>query len=221
MDTEIVDLEGKALTTVTQAQELTVENQASYNYANNFLRAVKELQKTISDTFRPIIAAANLTWKGALAEERKHLGPLQNAEVLVKSKMLEWMQEQERARREVQAKLQARAEKERQEALAKAEEARAGGKETRAEKYEERAAAIIAPQLAPSFDRGSVSVKQLYRAEVVSLIDLVKAVIDGKAPIMCIEANSTFLNSQARAMKETLNYPGVKVIAEDSLSSRR
>ena len=36
MDTEIVDLEGRTLTTVTQAQELTVENQASYNYANNF-----------------------------------------------------------------------------------------------------------------------------------------------------------------------------------------
>src|SRR3990167_557133 len=188
MDTEIVDLEGKALTTVTQAQELTVENQASYNYANNFLRAVKELQEEIRGTFRPIIAAANATWKGALAKEKVHLEPLQKAEALVKLKMLVWMQEQERARREVEAKLQAKAEKERQEALAKAEAARANGKEDRAEKYEEKAANIIAPCLAPSFDKGSVSVKKLYRAEVISLIDLVKAVIEGKAPLMSLEA---------------------------------
>src|SRR3990167_4151422 len=221
MDTEIVDLEGKALTTVTQAQELTVENQASYNYANNFLRAVKELQKTISDTFRPIISAANLTWKGALAEEKKHLEPLEKAESLVKLKMLVWMQEQERARREVEAKLQAKAEKERQEALAKAEAARANGKEAQAEKHEEKAANIIAPCLSSSFDKGSVSVRKTYHAEVASLIELVKAVIDGKAPLMAIEANLTFLNSQARALKETLAYPGVRVIAEDNLSSRR
>ena len=221
MDTEIVDLEGKALTTVTQAQELTVENQASYNYANNFLLAVKNLQRTVSDTFRPIIQAANATWKGALAEEKKHLEPLQKAEALVKLKMLEWMQEQERARRETEAKLQAKAEKERQEALAKAEAARANGKEARAEKYEEKATTIIAPQLAPSFDKGSVSVKKLYRAEVDSLAKLVEAIAIGKAPLMSVEANMTFLNIQARAMKETLDIPGVRIIVEDSLSSRR
>src|SRR3990167_2768459 len=176
MEIEIVDLEGKALTTVTQAQELTVKNQASYDFANNFLRVVKELQRTISDTFRPIISAANATWKGALAEEKKHLEPLQKAEALVKAKMLEWMQEQERARREQETRLQAEAEKERQEALAKAEAARANGKEARAEKYEEKAANIIAPCLSSSFDKGSVSVRKTYRAEVVSLIELVKAV---------------------------------------------
>ena len=221
MDTKIVDLEGKALTTATQAQELTVKSQASYNSANSFLRTVKDLQDIIRDTFRPIISAANLTWKGALAEEKKHLEPLQKAEALVKSKMLEWMQEQERARREAEAKLQARAERERQEALAKAEAVRANGKEARAEKYEEKAAAIVAPQLSSSFDKGSVSVRKTYKAEVVNLIELVKAVGERKVPLMALEANLPFLNIQARAMRETLNYPGVRVAVEDSLSSRR
>ena len=221
MDTKIVDLEGKALTTATQAQELTVKSQASYNSANSFLRTVKDLQDIIRDTFRPIISAANLTWKGALAEEKKHLEPLQKAEALVKSKMLEWMQEQERARREAEAKLQARAERERQEALAKAEAVRANGKEARAEKYEEKAAAIVAPQLSSSFDKGSVSVRKTYKAEVVNLIELVKAVGERKVPLMALEANLPFLNIQARAMRKTLNYPGVRVAVEDSLSSRR
>ena len=221
MDTEIVDLEDKALMTVTQAQELAVKNQVSYDSANSFLRAIKNLQEEIKGTFRPIISAANATWKSALAEEKKHLEPLEKAESLVKDKMLEWMREQERLRREQEAKLQAEAERKRQEAIAKAEAARANGKEAKAEKYEEKAANIIAPCLSSSFDKGSVSVRKTYHAEVASLIELVKAVAGGKVPLMSIEANLTFLNSQARALKETLDYPGVKVIAEDNLSTRR
>src|SRR3990167_1468797 len=104
MDTEIVDLEGKALTTVTQAQELAVKNQSGYYNANSFLRGIKELQAKIRETFRPIIEAAHKTHRGAVAEEKKHLEPLEKAESLVKGKMLDWMREQERIRREVQAK---------------------------------------------------------------------------------------------------------------------
>src|SRR3990167_11389574 len=97
-DTEIVDLESKALEINTQAQGIAVKNQSGYDQASSFLRGVKELQDSVKKTFRPIISAANATWKGALAEEKKHLEPLEKAEALVKAKMLEWMQEQERAR---------------------------------------------------------------------------------------------------------------------------
>jgi hypothetical protein len=51
-------------------------------------------------------------------------------------------------------------------------------------------------------------------------MELVKAVAAGTVPLNAIQANSTFLNNQARAMKETLAYPGVKAVAETGLASR-
>jgi hypothetical protein len=105
--------------------------------------------------------------------------------------------------------------------LAKAEVAREEGKEAKAEKYEEKAAQVVAPTLAPTIDKGSVAVKKLYHAEVYDLMALVKAIVEGKAPLGLVEANMPALNAQARSLKETMNYPGVKAVAEDNLSTRR
>ena len=221
MEDKIIEVEKQVLTIDVKARELSIESQNSYNMANEFLKTIKTLQTKIKDTFSPMKKKASDAHKEICLQETRQLELPLKAEALVKLKMLVWMQEQERARREVEAKLQAKAEKERQEALAKAEAARANGKEAQAEKYEEKAANIIAPCLSSSFDKGSVSVRKTYHAEVASLIELVKAVAGGKVPLMSIEANLTFLNSQARSLKETLAYPGVRVIAEDNLSSRR
>jgi membrane protein involved in colicin uptake len=221
MENELMVLEQEATQIDVQAQGLVVKNQENYNAADNFLKAVKGLQQKVKDTFGPIISKAYAAHKEAKAQETKHLEPLLKAEALVKNKMLTFWQEQERMRREAEAKLQAEAEKKRQEALAKAEAAREAGKDAKADKYEEKAANIVAPQLAPTFDKGSVAVKKLYHAEVYDFMALVKSVAAGNLSSEAIEANMTFLNAQARALKETMNYPGVRSVAEDNLSTRR
>jgi len=221
MAQEIMELEQEVQKIDVQAQNFIIKTQDSYDKANDFLKAIKGLQQQVKDTFGPIIKKAYEAHKEAKAQETIHLDPLLKAESLVKGKMLTFWQEQEHLRREAEAKLQAEAEKKRQEALAKAEAARAEGKEAKADKYEEKASQIIAPTLAPSFDKGSVAVKKIWHAEVIDLMALVKAVAAAQAPISLVEANMVVLNTQARALKETMNYPGVKSVCEDSLSTRR
>jgi len=99
--------------------------------------------------------------------------------------------------------------------------AREAGKETKAEKYEDKAAQIVAPILAPTVDKGNAIIKKLWRAEVYDLTALVKAVAEGKVPITVLEANSVILNNMAKTFKDTMSFPGVKFIGEDNLGIRR
>ena len=54
-----------------------------------------------------------------------------------------------------------------------------------------------------------VSKSQRWYAEVVSLLDLVKAVAEGKAPVECLEANMPVLNKLATASRSMMKIPGV------------
>jgi len=221
MKNEIIEIKQQALAVDKQAQGLLVKNQGQYDDANIFLKSIKAIQQKIKETFEPIISKAFQAHKEAKAQETKLLEPLVRVEAIVKNKMLDFIREQEKIRQEVERKLQAEAERKRQEALAKAEKAREEGKEARAEKYEDKASQIVAPVLAPTVDKGGVSTRRLYSAQVYDLRALVEAVAANKAPLGLIEANMPALNAQARSLKESMKYPGVKLIVEDSLTSAR
>lgn len=45
-------------------------------------------------------------------------------------------------------------------------------------------------------------------SEVVSLMDLVKAVAEGSQPMVALEANTKFLNQQAKSLREEFKIPG-------------
>ncbi|MDD5387571.1 MAG: hypothetical protein PHQ22_10300 [Sulfuricurvum sp.] len=219
MENEIAVLEKTAVEVDTQAQGLAVKNQEQYNCADSFLKTVKDLQKKVKDTFSPIIQKAFAAHKEAKAQELKHLEPLLKAEAIIKEKMLSFLQEQERIRVTQERKLQAEAEKKRQEALQKADQARQSGNEAKADKYDEKAQNIIAPVLAPTVDKGNIVVKKLWRAEVTDLFALVQAIANGTVPITAVEANMTTLNNMARTFKDTMSYPGVKFVSEESLAA--
>ena len=221
MENELMELEEKTLTVDEQARVIIVKTQEQYNSADKFVQEIKNLQKEIKATFGPIISKAFQAHKEAKAQETRHLEPLLKAEAFIKDKMMVYLRQQEAIRQEQERKLQAEAERKRQEALAKAEAARAEGKEAKAEKYEDKAAQVVAPQLASTVDKGSAVVTKRWSAEVTDLMALVKAVAAGQVPLACIEANMPTLNAQARALKDSMNYPGVKAISEENLGIRR
>jgi hypothetical protein len=49
----------------------------------------------------------------------------------------------------------------------------------------------------------------MWYAEVSSLQMLCKAIAEGKQPVTLIQANMTALNSMAKALKSSMNIPGV------------
>lgn len=58
---------------------------------------------------------------------------------------------------------------------------------------------------------GISKAKEKYTAEVTDFPALVKAVAEGKVPILALCPDQKFLDKQADAMKTLLRYPGVKV----------
>ena len=68
--------------------------------------------------------------------------------------------------------------------------------------------------------RGVSAATERWTAKVENLMELCKAVVAGKVPIVAIQANQTFLDQQARALKTLLSYPGVSVQRELKSSFR-
>jgi hypothetical protein len=65
-----------------------------------------------------------------------------------------------------------------------------------------------------------LSTRVTFKAVVLDKLELVKAVAAGIVPLNALDANMPFLNNQARAMRQTMAYPGVKVEEETGLASR-
>lgn len=73
---------------------------------------------------------------------------------------------------------------------------------------------------APTRFAGSAG-KSTYAAKVNDLMELVKAVAEGKAPLQALSANQSFLDAQARAYKEGFSMPGCKLDKSTGTSFRR
>ena len=68
--------------------------------------------------------------------------------------------------------------------------------------------------------KGVGTAAERYKGVVTDLHALVKAVADGKVPILVLQVDQSWLNKQATQMKQLLNYPGVRVERDFSTSFR-
>lgn len=206
---------------LTVAKEFRVTSEEHYIESADKLKVIKALSKKLDETFDPHIKRAFDAHRALVAEKKQHQQPLIDAEGYVKRAVLGYQQEQERIRRAAEAKAQEEARKERERLEAQAAKAAEKGKTEKAAALEAAAAAVVAPIIAPTTPKiAGLSTRTTYRAEVVSKLELVKAVAAGSVPLNALDANMTFLNNQARVLKEDLIYPGVRVVQESGIASR-
>lgn len=138
-----MDFEAKTTAIATEARAIKITDQGALDHASGFLTGIKTLRKEIKDTFGPVIKKAHDAHKEALAQQKRYEQPLIDGEKIVKAEMAKYIEEQERIRREAEAKV----ERERQEAERKKreEEERALAEAAKAEEEgdAEKAAAIV------------------------------------------------------------------------------
>lgn len=113
----VQSIEKKALDIKSQAAAIVVTNHEEEQAAIDFLKGLKVLRKEVEGTFGPIKEKAHATWKESVAQEKKHLEPLDAAEKQVKGVVIAFQNEQERLRREEQARLEEQARKEQQKRI--------------------------------------------------------------------------------------------------------
>lgn len=109
------------------ASELVIDVPDKFETAARWLReVVAPLKRTITETFRPRIEEAHALHKGLLADEKRFLAPVEEADRLVRGKLAAYEAEQARLRREAEAAAQRERERLEREAreLAAAEQRR-------------------------------------------------------------------------------------------------
>jgi hypothetical protein len=214
-DTVRPELEQKALTLPQQAKQITIGDQQTYDHAIEFLKGVAAMRKQIVDHHAPLKKKAHEAHKAICDAETELLKPVTEAEQTAKRAIATWDAEQRRLAAETERK-----QREELERIA-AEEIEAAAVEAEAQgaSASEVAAIIEQPlivpeiRIEPTFQRASgVATTTTWRAEVVNMRELCRAIADGKLSTEYVLPNTTALNARARAEKQTLSIPGVRAV---------
>jgi hypothetical protein len=214
VDVKAEELTGAIVPVMERAGAIVVSDAGSFETAGNTVKELTALEKQIKAFWEDDVSSALKLHRSLVAKRDSMLGPVGDQKKALTNGMKAWSDEQERIRREAQAKAEAEARRMAEEAaLARAVALEASGNKKEAE------AVMEAPVVADPVYVENVTptgfgqfTRKTWSAEVVDIMALVKAVANGKAPIKAIEPNMTVLNQMARSMKETFAVEGARAV---------
>ena len=186
------------------------------------LKTVKVLAKQLEDKRTSITKPLNQALREVNALFKPAKDWLKKAEGLIKGKMLEFQREQDRIARELQAKADEEARKERLKLKKAADLAAMAGMAERAEDLREEAEVQEAPVIvstAPKLE--GIATRKTWKAEVTDKLLFVKHVAEKRNDLLgLIKVDQSALNAQARSLKDGLDIPGIKAIIEETIVAR-
>jgi len=200
---------------IAYANEVQIIDTASRIQVEEFVQRVAEAEKRWDDLTGPAKKKAYESYQEALRLHDDPIKELSGARKVAKQKCIKWDTEQERIRREEERKLQEEARRQaEEEALAMAQQAADSGDVDLAEAILEAPVPVPPVRIAPTSPPPSrlTSGRSMWKAEVVDIMALVKAVAAGTQPITLIMANEPALNGLARSLKSGMNVPGVRAV---------
>lgn len=200
---------------VLQAQNITIQDAETYEWACAFLQSIATREKQLDEVFDPTIEAAHKTHKAAIAAKKPFLEQLETAKKLIKEKLVAWSVEQERLRREAE-NLQA-AELKRQadeRAATEAAQLEAAGQPDLAEIVREHAATELAPVV--------VLESQVPRVEGITSRETWDFVIEDetKLPREYLMPDVKSIRSAVEHQKKLCRIPGVRAFPKPGISVR-
>jgi len=215
MDTEKVQTQ--ALELKSKYEGLVIKDDASFKAMKAFEDNGRENIKIIKDFIKPQKEEANRRHKKLTQLEKTLTAPFEEVMKGAKQKRIAYSQEQQRiqqeARRKAQEALDRVAEEERLQLAKTLEES---GNKEQAEAILETP--VIAPQ-APVVEAPKVAgSRKVYSAKIVDIKALFKGYVDGSTAIPELSEDDLKklssilkLNSLAKALKSSLDIPGVEV----------
>ncbi len=190
--------------------------------AGDDLKAVKALAKQIENKRTSITKPLNQALREVNALFRPAKNWLKDAEGLIKYKLSKFQREQDRIARELQAKADEEARKERIRLEKKAADAELVKEPERAEVLREQAEIHEAPVIvstAPKLE--GIATRKTWKAEVTDKLLFVKHVAEKRNDLLgLIEINQSALNAQARSLKDGLDIPGIEAVIEETIVAR-
>lgn len=237
-------LNTRAQAALAMVESMVIDSQETYDLAADELKAIKSKAKTLEDQRTGITGPINKALKAINDLFRGPSQYLEQAEKIIKGKMLTYTAEQERIAAEERRKAEAalRAEQERlareaaaREAAAAAEAAKlvAEGDVEKAAEVQAQAAieaasmaataqVMTAPVVeAPVAKVSGISQRGIWKAEVTDKAALIAFVAANPQFQNLLEVNTSALNQMAKAMKDTMQFPGVRAFEEKTLAASR
>jgi len=205
---------------LTAAQEYTIATPAEYVGGGEGLKIIKAKTQELDALRKGMTQPLDEAKRRILALFKAPQERLQEAESAIKGALLAYSEKQEAKRAEEEARLREQARKEEERLRARAEKAAAAGHEEKAEALEEQAENVMVPIVSsPQPKVSGVTTRITWKAEVTDKAALIKAVAAGEVPDVALEPNMTFLNQQARSLKDVLSYPGVQAVSEKTVAA--
>jgi hypothetical protein len=202
-------------------ESLTVVDQASHDAAQALNKKAYESKRAFHEWFDPIDDASKKQRQAVIAQGKMIDEPFDLVIKQTGSKCAAWVRAEQARLAEEKRKAEEAARKEAEDAQIRAAEALQKEGLTAAAEMVLDAPVVVAKVEAPKVatDTG-VSYRDTYSAEVVDLMELVRAVSAGLVPLCYLQADQTTLNQWARATKGAQPMPGVKVNVE-TIQARR
>ncbi len=207
------------------AHLLVIRDQTTHGEALELIVECKRRERIVEDTLKESIDASNKAHKSMTGLRSKLLAPFQTVRAQLEVKRQQYERE-EADRRAAEERRLAAEQRQRDEAraLAEAQSAIEEGDEEAAEAILEEAEQApppvvrVEPQLAKV---EGTAIPRRYRCEVDSLQQLIRYVAANPQWTHLLEPAMPALNGLARSQREALSIPGVRVVAESSVSVRR
>lgn len=216
-------IEATALAWPEHAAQIAIVDQATYDEAAKLLLEITSIEKKIKAHHAPLKITAHEAHKAAIAAEKKFLEPLGRAKSLIKGEIVSWTTEQAKIKAEEERKAREEADRIEKEERSKraVEAAKAGKSEEEVEKIIETAAPVIVKPVEDKFVKAAgVSTRKTWKAEVYNPLLLCGAIVDGKAPMACVQPDMAVLNKMARDNKDQLMIAGVRFFEDTTVATR-
>jgi hypothetical protein len=201
-----------------QANAVVVTNDAQKQDAANFLKAIKEKAKAVTDFFAAPKKKADELHKAICEQEKTILQPLKDAETIIKRTVGEYDNQQRMERNRLEQEARRRQQEEADRLLAEAAAAEQSGDTIGAETLLASAEIVadMKPTVTAPAKTSGISTRYKWVAEVVA-----DAAVPTHINGLCIRPiDIAALNKLAQASNGTLDVPGVKFKQEPIITVR-
>ena len=244
VEIDLVELDARKEMALSQARQFQVTDAESYAKAAQIILEIKAAKAFCEKPIEEAIKAAHQSHQRSLKLRDLFVKPFEASDQYMRKVMLAWSTEQERKAKELAAKERQRIEAE-QAAQRQAESDKAAALAAdlkasaaiaadpveadmlayEATQAQQESQAIAAAPL-PAIEVRPVAVTPhvagfsqtvSWSFEVVDLMALLKAVVEGKAPITFVMADTAAIGREVRKNKEKFSYPGIKTSSSAGL----
>lgn len=201
---------GKDVASIEErAKAIIIRDDDDFNYAGKFVKDIKAAEKQVEDFFEPMRKSTYDAYKAVTDRKKEMLDPLKSAEVIVKKALANYQMEQEKKRREEEARLRKLAEEESRRKLEEAVKAEEAGDAEAAEYAMAEAEALDNMVVKIEKPVAKVSGISQTKTWVITGIDL-KELPDEFAGCLLRPADEKAIMQLIKATKGQISIPGVK-----------